>query len=233
MSWPIRPELQREEIRKTWDIFPTSPDTPIHLRAIWPKGVPDQHAAENITFTVKNYPDVVDRQAAFEVKALELNSFGYNIYTCINPVDPSFAGNECNGLAVKDVHIRCRRYLLIDIDRAETHEPISDDEIEDVFAFIGRVETDLRAMYGYEPLTVFSGNGGHIYFPLENIPNTQDTKVLCQTMLRALAGEYDTPTVKIDTSVYNAGRITKVPGTVARKGLETEERPYRMAHVIE
>lgn len=35
------------------------------------------------------------------------------------------------------------------------------------------------------------------------------------------------------TSVYHAARIAKVPGTIARKGLETEERYYRMASVVE
>jgi hypothetical protein len=33
--------------------------------------------------------------------------------------------------------------------------------------------------------------------------------------------------------VFNASRITKVVGTVARKGLESEDRPYRMARVYE
>ena len=212
MSWPVRPEWQR------------------HLRAIWPKGVPSAQPAKNMTFTAKDYPDLADRQAAFEAKALELNARGFNIYICLNPVELSFAGN---GHAVGDKHVKCRRYLLIDIDRCVTHEPISDQEMDDVLAVVGRVEIDLRARWGYEPLTVFSGNGGHIYFPLGNIPNTPATKALCQSILRKLAEEYDTPTVKIDTSVFNAGRITKVPGTVARKGLETEERPYRMAHVIE
>jgi hypothetical protein len=233
MSWPIRPEWQREEIKKTWSIFPTGINEPIHLRALWPKRSPGKKAARNITFTAKDYPEVSDRQRAFEAKALELNAQGFNIYIALNPIAPSFPGNQHNGLAVKDEHISCRRYLLIDIDRAETSEPISEEEIDEVLAVVGKVEIDLREAYGYEPLTVFSGNGGHIYFPLENLPNAPETKALCQRMLQALATKYDTRSVKVDTSVYNAGRITKVPGTVARKGLETEERPYRMAHVIE
>jgi hypothetical protein len=58
-------------------------------------------------------------------------------------------------------------------------------------------------------------------------------------MLEALAKRYDTATVKVDTGVYNASRITKVPGTIARKGVEVEdptginERCYRMASVLE
>ena len=47
-----------------------------------------------------------------------------------------------------------------------------------------------------------------------------------------LANKFDNEIVKIDTVVYNASRITKVVGTIARKGLESEGRPYRMARVI-
>jgi hypothetical protein len=58
-------------------------------------------------------------------------------------------------------------------------------------------------------------------------------------MLKVFAAKYDTDTVKVDTGVYNASRITKVPGTVARKGIEVPdptgyiERYYRMASVVE
>ena len=52
------------------------------------------------------------------------------------------------------------------------------------------------------------------------------------SLLKNLATEFDNDTVKIDTTVFNASRITKVVGTFARKGLESEGRPYRMARVI-
>ena len=74
MSWPVRPEWQREEIKKTWSIFPTGINEPIHLRALWPKRSPGKKAARNITFTAKDYPEVSDRQRAFEAKALELRA---------------------------------------------------------------------------------------------------------------------------------------------------------------
>jgi hypothetical protein len=48
-------------------------------------------------------------------------------------------------------------------------------------------------------------------------------------LLHRLADRFDNDVVKIDTSVYNASRITKVVGTVARKGAEGPARPYRVA----
>lgn len=232
MIWPVTDRSQRAAISKMWQIFPVAPGEPIHLRAIWPKGVPGRCKAQNATFTASRYPNVADRQQAFERVALELNGLGYNVYTVLNRIDPSFEGNEHNHLAVNDEHIVRRRYLLIDIDRAETRQPISDDEIEDILEVVGQVENHLNKAYGYKRLTVFSGNGCHIYFPID-LPNTPEAKELCRDLLRRMARKFDTATVKIDTTVYNASRITKVPGTVARKGLETEERPYRMAEVVE
>ena len=108
MIWPVTEQQQREEIKKTWSIFPTGINDPIHLRALWPKRLPGKKAARNITFTAKDYPEVSDRQRAFEAKALELNAQGFNSYIALNPIAPSFPGNQHNGLAVKDEHISCR-----------------------------------------------------------------------------------------------------------------------------
>jgi hypothetical protein len=67
---------------------------------------------------------------------------------------------------------------------------------------------------------------------LPEVANDDESKQYVQRLLKTLASEFDNETVKIDTTVFNASRITKVVGTVARKGLELEGRPYRMARVI-
>ena len=221
-----------------WDIFPVGQDDPIHQRAIWGKGVPGEQPVKNITFTAAAYPNVADRQRAFEDMALKLNKQGYNIYTCFNPVSPDFKGDECNGLAVKDVDIVCRRYVLIDFDRAQTSQPATDDEIDEILKVAHELEKDAFYSKGHDPIAVGSGNGVHIYLPID-IPNDHHGKALCQNMLKVFAAKYDTATVKVDTGVFNASRITKVPGTIARKGIEVpddtgiHERYYRMASVVE
>ena len=77
-----------------------------------------------------------------------------------------------------------------------------------------------------------SGNGHHLYYKLSKTPNTPEAKNYIQQLLLKLANTFDNEIVKIDTVVYNASRITKVVGTIARKGLESEGRPYRMARVL-
>lgn len=239
MLHPVTEQQQREAMSKMWAIFPVGPDDPIHLRAIWGNGVPDPQPVKNITFNASAYLDVIDRQRAFEDAAIALNARGYNIYTVINRIDPGFAGDEHNGLAVKDQHIVERRYLLVDVDRPETHEPATDDELDEVWKAAFPIEKDFFFSKGADPISVCSGNGAHIYLPLANLPNDLASKEMCQRMLLALAGQYNTPMAKVDTSVFNASRITKVPGTVARKGVEVpddtgiNERYYRMASVVE
>lgn len=233
MMFPPILAQQQAAISEMWTIFKIDQDAPISLRAIWPKGVPSSKPVKNITFNAATYPNLVDRQKAFEQAAIRLNHIGYNIYIVKNPISPTFAGDEYNGLAVKDADIKCRRLLLVDIDRAVTDQPAAQDEMEDIYDF-GCVNIEGPYFYDndLEPMVVCSGNGVHIYFPLDDVPNDEDEKSVCRNFLLGLARKHDTADIKIDTSVYNASRITKVPGTIARKGLETEDRKYRMAEVL-
>jgi hypothetical protein len=84
------------EIQRTWEIFPIGPDNPISLRALWPKGVPEPplRTVINESFSATTYPEVADRQAAFEAEALRLNAQGYNVYIVMNPIKP---GPSCEG----------------------------------------------------------------------------------------------------------------------------------------
>lgn len=238
MLWPVKIEYQKTEIRKTWSIFHVHAESPISLRGLLPKGVQGSKKTCNVTFTAKKYPNIADRQKAFEEMALKLNAKGYNIYIVLNPIDPSFEGDEENELAVGDAHIASRRYLFIDLDRAQTDQPATDDEIHEFRTVVGAIERDYFYSKGREPITTSSGNGFHIYLPID-LPNDHESKLKCQQMLQSLAAKYDTLNVKIDQSVYTASRITKVPGCIARKGIEfsdpagLNDRYYRMVSVIE
>ena len=68
---------------------------------------------------------------------------------------------------------------------------------------------------------------------LNDVPNTTEAATAVQQVLHNLAAKFDNADVKVDTAVYNASRITKVPGTIMRKGMESAGRPYRMAVVYE
>ncbi len=195
--------------------------------------MPRQRHAKNLTFNANDYPCVGDRLQAFSDAAIQLNEAGFNTYTTVNPVKPSFLGDLHNGLAVTDKDIACRRLIFIDLDRTGVLDgPATDQEVADAAIVAQQITAFLREELQIEPWRVMSGNGFHVYLPIDNLPNDAVSANCCQRLLHGLGDRFDTETIKVDRSVYNASRITKVPGTIARKGIETANRPFRMAHVL-
>jgi hypothetical protein len=213
------------EIKNLWQIVATGNTSIIEMRALWPAGIKPAKAPVTRHFSMKDYPSVEARQSAFEVEALRLNSLGYNIYIVMNPISESFQGKS-----VGDADISHRCLLLIDIDRADKKfAPATDDEVEAARQVADAIR-EFMAIRGWsDPIRVMSGNGHHLYYKLTDMPNDDDSKHEIQQLLLNLAQRFDTDTVKVDTVVFNASRITKVPETIARKGLESDGRPYRMA----
>ena len=216
------------ELSKMWGILPPRADAPIHLRAIWPKGIQGCAPPKNLIFTAAEYPTVLDRTSAFAKAALGLNDEGYNIYTCLNSILPSHTSHS-----VTDADIAFRTRILIDIDRAgKLVQSASDAEIEAAGKLADTVTSWCLQEWGMPVIRAMSGNGVHLYLPLDDLANDAATKNRCMCLLKWLARRFDTEFVKIDTTVYNASRITKVPGTIMRKGPECADRPYRMAYVV-
>ena len=212
-----------------WTLFPVEQDTPIHIRGLTPKGAPQRHPV-NVTINARDFPDVSERQAEAVEIALRHNDAGYNVYTTINPVLSSFTGDD--GLAVCDCDIACRRLLLIDIDRTGyPKKPATAGEIEEAGHVADRIVEYLSGKFD-PPFRVMSGNGIHLYLPVGDILNDAASAQLCQQVLVGLGDKFDTDTLKVDRGVFNAGRITKFLGTIARKGDETLGRPFRLAHLL-
>lgn len=219
---------QKTEIKKIWRIIGTNNSSILELRAIWPSGIQPIKPALTIHFRANDLGGIDSCKSAFETEALRLNELGYNIYIVMNPIKTTFSGS-----AVKDEDISYRDVLLIDIDRVEkATEPATDAEVEVAKQLADVVMEYLTENEWPEPIRVMSGNGHHLYYVLPKISNNQESKKYVQSLLKNLAAEFDNETVKIDTAVFNASRITKVVGTVARKGLKSEGRPYRIARVI-
>ena len=213
---------QTQEIKNLWRIKAVGAESIIELRAIKGK--------KPLTklFNGKDYKSADELKLAFEQEALSLNALGYNIYVVMNPINESFTGQSAS-----DPDIAYRDLLLIDIDRVgKPKEPASDEELEAARVLAVDIASYLKLGGMDDPIKVMSGNGYHLYYILENIANSEDNKFAIKYFLNDLATEFDNDIVKVDTCVYNASRITKVVGTIARKGEETAERPYRMARFL-
>lgn len=217
------------EIKKMWLIFAVTAKSVLELRALAPRGGTFKAKPVTQQFRVSDYKDVESCRCAFEDEALRLNAIGFNIYIVMNPIKESFTG-----YAAGDDDIDYRDLLLIDIDRAvKKVEPANDAEIEAARLTANQIIPYLSKRGFSDPIRVMSGNGHHLYYILKEIPNTPETESAVEMVLHNLARKFDNTQVKIDTVVFNASRITKVPGTIMRKGIESEGRPFRMAVVYE
>jgi hypothetical protein len=76
-----------------------------------------------------------------------------------------------------------------------------------------------------------SGNGLHLLYPVD-LPNDDASRDLLKAVLKTLAARFDNDAVSVDQSVFNAGRITKLYGTVANKGDNTILAPWRLSKLL-
>ena len=217
-----------EEIKKTWRIIAIDKNSLLELRPICP--MPNINKIKPFVkhFRGSDYSyDVEKLKNAFESEALKLNALGFNIYTTLNPIkhDAEF----CHGKACSIKDIDYRDLLFIDIDRAnDTSQPASEEEL-----LLAEGVCDALIAYfkseGEAPVAkVMSGNGYHLYYELEDIPNSEEATQAIKQLLYKLASDFNNDKIKIDTSVSDPSRITKVLGCIARKGTASEQRPYRM-----
>jgi len=217
------------EVKKMWQIFAVGAKSVLELRALAPQGGVLKLKPVIKQFRASEYKGVEECKCAFEDDALRLNALGYNIYIVMNPIKSCFTGYSAG-----DNDIAYRDLLLIDIDRSvKKVEPANDAEIEAARLTAKQIISYLSERGFSDPIQVMSGNGHHLYYILNEIPNTPESESVVEMVLHNLARKFDNTQVKVDTVVFNASRITKVPGTIMRKGVESMDRPFRMAVVYE
>jgi hypothetical protein len=217
------------EIKNHWLVHHLPIDLPISIRAIKPKGSNLSLFPQNRTYHPSDYDSLDELKAAFERDALRLNEGGYNIYTPMNLIRSDFYGST----AVQDSDITHRTKVLVDIDRVgDTSCPASDAEIDAAFSLGRDIKRFLKGNGFPDPQWVHSGNGCHLYYTCSEIAEAPLVKQTIEQFLKGLALKFNNSIVGVDTSVFNASRITKVIGTIARKGIESEGRPYRMARLV-
>lgn len=161
------------------------------------------------------------------------------VYVTLNRLDPALLARSPNAIEAKvgdgattaDKHITRLRWLLVDCDPCRVSGiSSSGDELAAATRRAAQVEAWLTQQGWPAPLRAMSGNGAHRLYRLD-LPNEAASVVLVKRCLAALAGRFDDDAVKVDPSVYNPARISKVYGTTARKGADTDDRPHRRAEL--
>lgn len=208
-------------------VHPHYSGSPLEVRAISKAG------AKTKLFYPTDYPNPREMQEAFYSYAMNLNQQGYNCYTTMNPIKTGFIAPGGKG-TTKD-GIAKRTKVMVDLDRKSLESkkyPATDDELRRADDLINRISDYAMEIGWGRPHKVMSGNGYHLYFALSDLENDYESDRLIKSLLEILAQKFDTEEFGIDTLVYDAARITKIIGTVARKGSETQERPYRTVELI-
>lgn len=156
------------------------------------------------------------------------------IYVTLNPINPEVltrTGEQTSRLT-KDGDISHRAFILVDVDPVRPADVSStDEEKEQAHLVILRIKEALAERGFPDPHLADSGNGYHLLYPC-NIPNDDDSKALVRGFLGELASQFSTEWAKVDTVVYNAARIVKLYGTVAKKGEDTPQSPHRRSALI-
>lgn len=158
-----------------------------------------------------------------------------SVYVTLNPVQPDLLA-RCNNrienrvqVTTTDGEIIRRRWLPLDFDPIRPAGISSTDEEHD--AAVRKAEEVRRWLSerGWpQPIVGDSGNGAHLLYRID-LPNDTAAMVLIQNIIRAIAALFSDKMVDVDQTVFNASRIWKVYGTLARKGDSTASRPHRRA----
>lgn len=160
------------------------------------------------------------------------------IYISLNPVKGDLHARAADRLkparaggATSDDLIERRTSLLVDVDPIRLSDiSATDAEVQAAREVTDRVRRYLQERGFPDPQIRFSGNGYALVYPCDLL-NDDDGATLVKRFLGALDARFGTENVKIDTSVYNASRLTRLPGTMNRKGDDVPERPHRRASV--
>jgi len=171
-------------------------------------------------------------------RAIELNRTGAAVYVTLNPIDPQLLSRYANRIengattTTTDAQVTRRRWLLLDFDPARPSDTSATDaQLESAKAAAGECWQELQADGWPDPLAAESGNGFHLLYALD-LPNDNESRDLIKGALAGLAARFDTDQVKLDQSVFNAGRITKLYGTLATKGDHTPLAPWRLSQLV-
>lgn len=224
---PTIPIPSKAEILQTLDIM-FQPDDTIELRAIQknPKKISSGY------FDGKHRDKLADA-------AIRYSKAGAAVYVVMNQINPELLGRYPNRMqdfakmTTTDSNILKRHWLLLDLDPNRVPNTSSTQEqLDAAYAKSEEVKRYLHEQGWPAPLIGISGNGFHLYYPID-LPNNNESRDLIKNALAGLAAIFDDDQVEIDQSVFNAARITKLFGTVANKGEHTQLTPWRLSALIE
>ena len=161
-----------------------------------------------------------------------------NVYITLGHLDPSIFSRDqsehfvAGANTTSDNDVKGYRWLFIDMDPVRPSGiSSSDEELQAAFDLAKRVGKFMADLGFEDPVKAMSGNGAHLLYRI-SLNKTKENEELIEKCLKALSMLFDTDQVKVDTANFNPSRICKLYGTLAQKGSNTPERPFRMSRIF-
>jgi hypothetical protein len=161
------------------------------------------------------------------------------VYMTLNPVNPSLYERSADTFtlhadqATSDVDVVRRLWLFVDFDpNRQSGVSSTDAEHEAAISRAIRCRDWLSGLGWPEPVLADSGNGAHLLYGI-NLPNDAPSTTVVEGCLEALDFQFSDETVHVDRKTGNAGRISKIYGTLACKGADDPDRPHRLSGLID
>ncbi|HIO62531.1 MAG TPA: hypothetical protein EYN39_12145 [Deltaproteobacteria bacterium] len=220
--------FSEDDVLQYFDLIQNGhPEAPVELRALNFRG------RYNNTYSgYYNNPAKFIEAVGYAAK------YSGGIYMPINVLKPDLIARRANKsvefakITTSDSDIILRQFIPIDIDpKRSAGVPSTDDQHSAAIAKAWTIYDWILKGKGPEPIVCDSGNGAHLLFP-DNLPNDEESKEMVHNFLFGLDDKFSDDVVEVDTTVYNAARIMRLPGTMNRKGSSLPKYPHRMAKVL-
>ena len=215
--------INETTIRKWWDIFVKDNGfTEVRILGRFQYSGYFNNV-DSLINSIKQYAEMDDEQ----------------IYFVLNKIDEACFGRQQSGKFVKspkittndnDIVKRC--YVFVDFDPVrKSGTNASNEEFEEAHKRAQDVFRFLRDKGFSEPIISKSGNGLHLTYKVD-LSNDEKTTETIKRFYEYLASVYSDDKVDIDTKVFNLARLCKLYGTMAKKGANLQDRPWRMSEII-
>ena len=229
MGEEIMYEIDETQIRKWWQIFKGDGNL-VEIRLL----------GKN---TYSGYFTDIDTLIGQLRPLLDHNNVQYygamQAYFTLNDINSALYSREQRNAFIKkpkstttDGDIVRRRFILIDLDPSRAAGiSASNEEYEKAHLKCVAIYRYLLEQGFSEPIITCSGNGYHCYVSCD-MPNDDSHNDLVKGFLHSLSKMFGDEYVEIDEKVFNPARIDKLVGTWAKKGADSQERPWRISKIL-
>ena len=220
--------MNRDVINKCWNVF--------GLQKTEIRGIGVLNGSKKILSAwFSSVGNLITELERYENSAMQW----YFVFNGVNPynLEAKMCNNQCINKfnttqhSISDSDIEFRRWIMIDIDpKRQSGVSSSDEELALAKKVAERVYQFLSNNGFPRPVFAMSGSGYHLMYPC-CFAVSDESDVVIKDFLTVLNMLFSTSEAEIDTVVHNRARLTKLYGTMAKKGSNTPERPHRDSEI--